>query len=143
MNVENRKPARGSERERPSRWRGNKPAVSKGEWTLLATLMVLPAWATLQQSATILPRYLIGYAVAISTITFLVYRHDKMRAVWWLAHPGIDIALSGGAGRLARSVSRSAGNSAQDLETQLPSDILDHRRDVSTRLLRRHTALAL
>jgi uncharacterized membrane protein YsdA (DUF1294 family) len=81
MNFEKLKAARGSERERPSRGRGNKTSVSRAEWILLAGLLVLPAWALWHLSFTIQPRYLIGYVIAISTATFFVYRHDKLSAL--------------------------------------------------------------
>ena len=55
--------------------------VSKAELALLAGLMILPGWAAWHLSATILPRFVLGYFAVISTTTFLVYRHDKMQAI--------------------------------------------------------------
>ncbi len=47
---------------------------------LLIALLVLPAWASLRLARSFDPRFIFGYALVVSSVTFWLYWHDKRRA---------------------------------------------------------------
>ena len=47
---------------------------------VLLALLIFPAVAVLRLAQTFDPRFVLGYSILISAVTYLLYRHDKKRA---------------------------------------------------------------
>lgn len=54
--------------------------VSTVAVVVLLALLIFPAVAVLRLAQTFDPRFVLGYSILISAVTYLLYRHDKKRA---------------------------------------------------------------